>query len=114
VWYDRRLDPANLALDIFGNESTNGGTTWATSDARWTDQSSPLPQLAPNFDCTIGVRCIFGDNIGLASMNPGAETFVAGWTDTRTTAGSGTPVPCDSILSPGASPDPNIMTAVGC
>jgi hypothetical protein len=110
VWYDRRLDPANLALDIFSNDSFDSGTTWSATDARWTSQSSPLPRLNPNFDCAIGAPCIFGDYIGLASRSPGTNTFVAGWTDTRPPLASGTP--CLNNLD--TSPDPNVMTAVGC
>jgi hypothetical protein len=58
VFYDRRNDPANLALDVYRAISTDGGATW--QDERITRASFSVPPLNPNFDPVIAT-CYMGD-----------------------------------------------------
>jgi hypothetical protein len=48
TWYDRRLDPANMLMDIYLTQSYDGGLTW-TPNVRVTTASSD-PNLFPYFD----------------------------------------------------------------
>jgi hypothetical protein len=109
IWYDRRLDPQNLSVHVFGDASFNAGAAWQ-NDVRWSTTASPLPHILTNFDCRWGGPCYFGDYNGLSTMGPGSDLFVAAWGDTRPPLASGTP--CNTCPSP--QPDPNVMTAVGC
>lgn len=48
TWYDRRLDPGNMLMDIYLTQSFDGGTTW-TPNVRVTTESSD-PRLFPSAD----------------------------------------------------------------
>jgi hypothetical protein len=48
TWYDRRLDPGNMLMDVYVTQSFDGGTTW-TPNLRLTTVSSD-PNLFPALD----------------------------------------------------------------
>ncbi|UCG42063.1 MAG: exo-alpha-sialidase [candidate division WOR-3 bacterium] len=50
AWYDRRLDPGNMLMDIYMAQSFNGGDSW-TDNVRVSNVSSD-PRLFPPFDRT--------------------------------------------------------------
>ena len=71
VFYDRRLDPSNVNLDVFYTDSTDGGVTFS-ENVRITDLSiDPNVQFQGQF---------IGDYIGLALTDTNAHPA---WTDTR-------------------------------
>jgi hypothetical protein len=112
AWYDRRRDTQNNKnYDVYATLSADRGQTWQANQ-RWTDTADPLPlpQLQPSIDCVSGRKCRFGDYLGLAGVNPAANTFyMVGFRDTRLTASG---VPCASGY-PASSPDTDIREAVG-
>jgi hypothetical protein len=98
TWYDRRNDPDNLAMDVYMDQSTNGGATWGT-DSRLTEVAFPPPQMVPNFD-NFASNCYFGDYNGLVAKPGSGTPFIAGWGDSR------------NITS--GSRDPDVRVAAGC
>jgi hypothetical protein len=71
IFYDRRLDPANLQFDLFYSRSADGGLTWSANE-RITTVSSDPSQAA--------LAGLIGEYIGLSAW--GGEVQMA-WTDTR-------------------------------
>lgn len=88
IWYDRRLDPDNLMLDLYYTFSTDGGATFAPS-ARITNVSFPvIVGKDPAINATY-----MGDYIQVA---PGAGNAFALWGDNR----SGDPDVYFDVVSP--------------
>jgi hypothetical protein len=77
-WYDRRLDPNNLAFDRYATFSTNRGLSWRPN-RRISDVSSPVAQTNPNFDSEVG-RCYHGDYDEIAVTGTLAHVV---WSDDR-------------------------------
>jgi len=92
MWYDRRLDPENLLIDVFMTISTDGGASFGMN-FRITEVSFPVPPLNPNFD-PLSSNCNIGDYIFMVAD---ANSFYLAWTDNR-------------IITSGV-PDPNIFFA---
>jgi hypothetical protein len=78
MWYDRRLDPANLDIDVFMTTSTDGGVSFA-ANTRVTDVSFPVPRVNPNFDPLIA-NCYMGDYNWIEAD---AGRFLLAWGDNR-------------------------------
>ncbi len=77
IWYDRRLDRANLKFDVYMAVSRDGGRTWLPNK-RITTVSSEVPPLGPNFD---HIRpCYMGDYNDIVAD---AENFYLVWGDNR-------------------------------
>lgn len=72
-WYDRRLDPANLAVDYYARVSDDGGSSWGPN-VRISDESSPI-YLDPNL-----ANCYHGDYD--QSIQTASEAFIQ-WADDR-------------------------------
>jgi len=111
IWYDRRNDPNNLAIDVYSAISFTGGVTWQ-GDIRWTDQAFNLPQLCPIYECSGISNCYMGDYIALMSFYPANAAFMGAWGDNRPPLAAG--APCNPN-GPAESPDPNIrVSSAGC
>jgi hypothetical protein len=72
IFYDRRNDPANLLMDVYLTQSTNGGITWTPNQRVTTVSSDPTAgQLKAG---------LLGEYIGLTSIDGCVHPV---WTDTR-------------------------------
>jgi hypothetical protein len=105
MWYDRRLDPGNLLIDVYTAQSLDGGHTFGPNE-RVTDVSFGLPAwLDPYVDCYMGD---YNSLVGTASA------FHLVWGDNRNLNQSGDPQPdvyTDTVaagvpLVPTATPTP--------
>jgi hypothetical protein len=56
IWYDRRNDPNNLNIDLYGASSTVGGGSFG-APVRLTVAPFGVPHLFPNFDCCDDPPC---------------------------------------------------------
>ena len=76
-WYDRRLDPANTAIDVFGRNATvSGGTVSFGPDYPITDMSFPVVVAQ---DSSLIPTVMLEYDTAVAD----ATTFYRTWTDTR-------------------------------
>jgi hypothetical protein len=94
-FYDRRNDPANLAIDMYRATSSDGGATW--NNTRETPASFGVPSLSPNFDPLVAL-CYMGDYNGSTGQPTNA---ILTWGDNSrniTTPGF-----------PGGRPDPDVV-----
>jgi hypothetical protein len=104
VWYDSRLDPpggAISALDVFYNESSNSGASFA-ADERVTDVS-----FDPNSVSRFPVFCaaFIGDYIDVDAEGGAVEAI---WTDNRVVVDPLTPAECRDYIT--RSTDPAIQS----
>jgi len=77
-WYDRRLDPQNLLIDLFMRISTDGGASFG-ENLKITEVSFPPPAI----DTTLGFppyTCYFSSYNWIAAD---ADNFYVVWTDDR-------------------------------
>jgi len=111
-WYDRRNDANNLNFDLYADGSSTLGASW-TTDSRWTDTTSSLPDIHPGQDCEPS-PCYLGDYNGMFSLNPGADVVVSTWCDSRLTATGSAGTCPDGRSYPASRPDLDIRAAVGC
>jgi hypothetical protein len=96
VFYDRRLDPRNIMIDVFYAESADGGVSFSPN-LRVTDQSSDP-----------GTLSFIGDYIGIASNGTLAHPV---WTDLRNVS---TNPPNEDIFTEGRRVDrPPLVVPVG-
>jgi hypothetical protein len=110
VWYDRRNDPSNLAVELFSDVSFDGGQSWQENVA-WSDGPFDIPQLCPTYECVGLAVCYMGDYIALASYYPHNSLFRAAWGDNRPPVASGPS--CSG--GPTETLDPNVwVSALGC
>lgn len=72
VFYDRRNDPANLLMDVYLTQSTDGGLTWSTNKRVTTVSSDPTAGLFK--------AGLLGEYIGLTAFDGCVHPV---WTDTR-------------------------------
>jgi hypothetical protein len=72
AFYDRRNDPANLLMDVYLTQSTDGGTTWKANKRVTTVSSDPTAGLAK--------AGLIGEYIGLTAFDGCVHPV---WTDTR-------------------------------
>jgi nitrogen fixation protein FixH len=93
-WYDRRLDPSNLAFDRYMSFSVDKGLTWSANE-RVSDVSSGVATTNPNFDGL--ATCYHGDYDQLAVVGNVAHIV---WSDDRrvTSTGPNPDVYYDRIL----------------
>jgi hypothetical protein len=77
MWYDRRLDPENLRIDLFRAVSNDGGQTFVNE--RVTSTSFGVPLLLPNFNPFVA-DCYMGDYNWMSAQG---ETFYLSWGDNR-------------------------------
>lgn len=75
AWYDRRDDPNDYLLNVYGTTSSDGGATWA-ANTRLTTASSD-----PRYSKHQGGFTFIGDYIGIACAKDG--TAWAAWADMR-------------------------------
>lgn len=103
MFYDRRLDPENVSLDVFMVRSTDGGQTFEPN-FRVTDRSFPVPLVAingRNFDNLRSV-CYMGDYNQIAADD---DSFYLVWGDNRMTLFT------NRFPVPNGRPDPNVFFA---
>ncbi len=103
MFYDRRLDPENLTIDVFMTRSTDGGQTFE-SNVRVTDRSFPVPPTAingRNFDNLRSI-CYMGDYNQMAADE---AFFYLVWGDNRATLFT------ERFPAPDGRPDPNVFFA---
>ena len=103
IFYDRRLDPTNLNIDLYMTRSTDGGQTWEVN-TRVTDRSFSVPPIAlngRNFDNLRSI-CYMGDYNQMAADD---EFFYLVWGDNRETLFT------DRFPAPNGRPDPNVFFA---
>jgi hypothetical protein len=104
AWYDRRLDPANLAIDVFRAVSIDGGATFGALQ-RVTSQSFGVPPInnqptsSGGFDSSRSA-CYMGDYIHSTGDD---GNFYYLWGDNRNTV--------VSAAYPGGRPDPDVFFA---
>jgi len=98
MFYDRRDDPANLAIHVYEASSDDGGGTW--TETRLTQTSFLPPYLSPAIDPN-QAECALGPENQIYS-NSGTEYSI--WTDGRNSY--------DSTLW-GKASDPNIFLSRG-
>ena len=79
AWYDRRNDPAGLAIDVYAAGSFDDGATFSPPE-RITTTSFGVPRILPNYDTTVR-NCYMGDYNGMEAT-PGGS-FLLGWGDNR-------------------------------
>jgi hypothetical protein len=72
VFYDRRNDPANLLMDVYLTQSTDGGVTWTANKRVTTVSSDPTAGLIK--------AGLLGEYIGLTAFDGCVHPV---WTDTR-------------------------------
>ncbi|HZR83257.1 MAG TPA: hypothetical protein VFD92_19340 [Candidatus Binatia bacterium] len=102
VWYDRRLDPANLAIDVYRTVSFDGGESFDPI-RRLTSQSSPVPPISGqptvshNFDPARS-ECYLGDYLAVTADG---DSFYYAWGDNRRVA--------TTAAYPGGRNDPDVM-----
>lgn len=107
MWYDRRNDPNNLNIDVYGASSSDGGASFA-APGRLTASSFGVPRLLPNFDCDAIAKagdCYMGDYNGLAGFST-TVGFVHGWGDNSL-----------KMFDPDTNqnvPDPDVRVLAGC
>jgi hypothetical protein len=94
-WYDRRNDPANLRIDVYGALSANHGISFGPLELV-TSAPSLVPKLNPSGDSTRR-NCDFPGRI--AGLFPGSGAYVA-WIDGR-----------DKGASANGGVDPNVYFA---
>jgi hypothetical protein len=103
MFYDRRLDPGNLNIDVFMTRSTDGGQTFE-SNIRVTDRSFPVPPIAingRNFDNLRSI-CYMGDYNQMAADD---TFFYLVWGDNRATLFT------ERFPAPDGRPDPDVFFA---
>jgi len=115
IWYDRRNDPDNLNVDVYGAISSDGGGSFG-ANARLTTAAFGVPRLFPNFDCVAGdlfavFDCYMGDYIALTSYDhrgspPQHGGYVHAWGDNSLKFHD----PDDDL----DVPDPDVRAFVGC
>jgi Ca2+-binding RTX toxin-like protein len=79
AWYDRRDDPAGLAIDVYATGSFDDGATFTPLE-RITTTSFGLPRILPSYDTRVR-NCYMGDYNGMEAT-PGGS-FLLGWGDNR-------------------------------
>lgn len=110
-WYDRRNDPNNVSIDVYGATSTNGGASFG-SNARITNGLFGVPKTFPNFDCDLSpgcglqlANCYMGDYNQLVGFSDQGG-YLHGWGDNSLKFFD----PQDNL----DVPDPDIRTLAGC
>jgi len=81
VWYDRRLDPRNLRMDVFKVRSYNGGRSWGPDQRVTQDSSYPAVGFDPLINPTY-----MGDYLDIkATTTPSGRgsDFLLSWGDFR-------------------------------
>lgn len=97
TWYDRRADPANLRIGLYGTFSLNGGRT-LMPPRRISDVTFGVPPLNPTFDPN-AAQCHWGEYIGIAADRRRAYYL---WADNRRTV--------VNAQWPGGRPDPDVYS----
>jgi len=86
IWYDRRLDPNNMLMDVYLTQSTDGGNTWSPNVRVTTVSSDPRLFPPPAEKWSGGQPRVLagrlGEYNGLDAWN--REMIFAIWSDTRT------------------------------
>jgi hypothetical protein len=112
-WYDRRNDPNNVSIDVYGATSTNSGVSFG-SNVRLTNGLFGVPKIYPNFDVDCGSTggclfdvspCYMGDYNQLAGF-PNQGGFLHAWGDNTL-----------KFFDPQSNlnvPDPDIRAFLGC
>ncbi|HET7379748.1 MAG TPA: hypothetical protein VFJ24_06895 [Gaiellales bacterium] len=95
TFYDRRMDPANMKIDLFAATSSDGGKTWA--DQRITGASFGVPPLRPNFN-SLNRDCYMGDYNGVAAWD---DNFFLAWGDNSRSV--------VNAVFPEGRPDPDVV-----
>jgi hypothetical protein len=97
IFYDRRNDSGNLAIDLFRARSGDGGQTW--TNARITADAFGIPNLNPNFDPLVAA-CYMGDyNWAITD----ASSLLPAWGDNRR----------EVLAITGPRPDPDVYFRSG-
>jgi len=95
IWYDRRNDAQNLAIEVWAASSTDGGSTWA---ANTLISSAPFtaPSLSPNPDPLV-TDCYFVGEYNVIDV-PTLTFAHAAWGDGRVLTTGGNPQPQPDVF----------------